>query len=197
MCYVDYKKVTWRVIPTATPEVIRHCSKCNRKMPFYCSEKFRMNGNNTRIDVWIIYKCTKCDTTLKLTIMKGIKPHDIPREMFDQFTYNDAALAWRYAFDRDFMKRNACVVDCSGVGYRVEGFDPRDLEQPLHVHLRSEYVFELKLGTLLAGVMSISVGKLRGIIKEGLITTDPPCDIVKHRIKTDLELFIRPTAISF
>jgi hypothetical protein len=161
-------------------------------MPFYCSGKFRMNGNNTRIDVWIIYKCTKCDTTLKLTIMKGIKPHDIPRESFDQFTHNDAALAWQYAFDRDFMKRNACVVDYSGVGYRVEGFNQRDLAEPLLVRLESEYVFDLKLGTLLAGVMGISVGKLRGIIKEGLINTDPPCDIVKHRIKSDIRLFIRP-----
>jgi hypothetical protein len=186
----NYKETTWRIVPTNTPAVIRHCSKCNRKMPFYCSEKFRMNGNNTRIDVWIIYKCTKCDTTLKLTIMKGIKPHGIPRELFEKFTHNDTTLAWQYAFDKIFMRKNACVVDYTGVEYRVEGFCGEMPRQPLLVRLESEYYFNLKLSTLLAGVLGIAVNKLKAIIAEGLITAVPECNIMKCRIKSALELTI-------
>ena len=188
----NYNEATWHLVPKNTPLIIRHCSKCNKKMEYYCSEKFRMNGNHTRIDIWLIYKCSKCDTTLKLTIDKGIKPHDISRELFDRFTYNDAKLAWDYAFDRSFLKRNACEVQYSNVAYYIEGFKPQKWNEHLTVHLKIEYVFNLKLSVLLAGVFGISVGKLRSIVSAGLITVKPECDIMKYRIKSDIIIFIQP-----
>jgi hypothetical protein len=161
-------------------------------MDFYCSEKFRMNGNHTRIDVWLIYKCAKCDTTLKLTIKKGIKPHDIPRELFDGFTHNDAALAWRYAFDKGFLRQNECIADYSGVKYTVEGAEPFDRDIPLRILVQGAYVFDLKLIVLLANAFGLSVGKLKDIIEGGFIESNPPCDIIKHKIKSDIEIYIRP-----
>jgi len=159
-------------------------------MPFYCSEKFRMNGNNTRLDVWLIYKCEKCDTTLKLTIKRGIKPHDIPREMFDAFTHNDAAYAWRYAFDRGFLKSNACEADYKNIPYRVEGCDLTDATYPLTVQVVSDFHFGLKLSSLLAGVLGISINALRKMLDAGYIKTIPPYDITKRRIYDDLSLVI-------
>jgi len=188
----DYNEVTWHIVPKNTPLVIRHCSKCNKKMEYYCSEKFRMNGNHTRIDIWLIYKCSKCDTTLKLTIDKGIKPHDISSELFDQFTYNDEKLAWDYAFDRNFLKKNDCVVQYSDVTYYIEGFTPQNWDEYLTVHLKSEYIFNLKLSVCLAGILGISVGKVRNIVSAGLITVNPICDIMKYRIKSDISISIQP-----
>ena len=188
----EYNKVTWHIVPTNTPLVIRHCSKCNRKMEFYCSEKFRMNGNHTRIDIWLIYKCSKCDTTLKLTIVKGIKPHDISRILFDQFTNNDVQLAWKYAFNRDFLKQNECIVQYTDVKYYVEGFHPHDLDQSVLVHLKSMYTFNLKLSTFLAGILGTSVSQLRKIVDDGLITVAPIYDIMKYRIKTNIDIYMQP-----
>jgi len=185
-------EATWRIVPKNTPLIIRHCSKCNKKMEYYCSEKFRMNGNHTRIDIWLIYKCSKCDTTLKLTIDKGIKPHDISSELFDQFTYNDVKLAWDYAFDRNFLKKNDCVVQYSDVAYCIEGFTPQKWDEHLTVHIKSEYIFNLKLSVLLAKAIGISVGKLRNIVSAGLITANPLCDIMKYRIKSDISVSIQP-----
>jgi len=159
-------------------------------MPFYCSDKFRMNGNNTRLDVWLIYKCEKCDTTLKLTIKRGIKPHDIPREMFDAFTHNDAEYAWKYAFDRGFLKSNACTADYANVEYRVEGCDLTGAMYPLTVHVTADYHFGLKLTTLLAGVLGISINALRKMVDVGYIETVPPCEITKRRIYDDFVLVI-------
>jgi len=185
-----HNEATWNIVPTATPLIIRHCSKCNRKMEFYCSEKFRMNGNHTRIDIWLIYKCIKCDTTLKLTIYKGIKPHDISNTLFEQFTHNDTKLAWKYAFDRSFLKQNACIAKYTDIKYHVEGFEPNSLNNPLLVHLRSAYIFDLKLSAFLAGVLGISVGKLRGLVGDGMMTVSPVCDIMKYRIRADIDIFI-------
>ena len=187
----NHNEVTWCIVPKNTPLIIRHCSKCNRKMEYYCSEKFRMNGNHTRIDIWLIYKCSKCDTTLKLTIDKGIKPHDISSELFDQFTHNDVKLAWDYAFDRNFLKRNDCVVQYTNVMYYIEGFEPQKWDNNLIVHLKSKYLFDLKLSVLLAGIFGISVSKLRSIVNDGLISVNPLCDIMKYRIKSDIEISIQ------
>ena len=32
--------ITLHITPITLPTINRHCSKCNKKMPFYCSEKF-------------------------------------------------------------------------------------------------------------------------------------------------------------
>ena len=188
-----YNEVTWHIVPKNPPLVIRHCSKCNKKMEYYCSEKFRMNGNHTRIDIWLIYKCSKCDKTLKLTIDKGIKPHDISTELFDSYTHNDENLAWDYAFDRDFLRKNDCVIEYKNVMYYVEGLQPQTTwESNLTIHLKSKYFFDLKLSVLLAGVLGISVSKLRRIVEAGLITASPLCDIMKYRIRSDMQLYVKP-----
>ena len=188
----NHNEVTWNIVPSNPPLVIRYCSKCNRKMDFYCSEKFRMNGNHTRIEIWLIYKCVKCDTTLKLTIDKGIRPHDIPSSLFNQFTHNDVKLAWKYAFDRNFLKQNECVIKYTDIDYYVEGFEQHSLNNSILVHLKSAYIFDLKLSAFLSGVLGVSVGKLRGIVNEGFIVVYPKCDIMKYRIKSNIEIFMQP-----
>jgi len=113
------KETTWYIVPTITPNILRHCSKCNRKMPYYCSEKFRANANQSRVDIWLIYKCTKCDNTWKLTLYKGMRPHELPEGLFDKFVNNDVNLAWQYAFNRNFLKQHGYTVDYTNVDYTV------------------------------------------------------------------------------
>jgi len=128
---------TGHIVPSQTPNIIRHCSKCNRKMAYYCSEKFRANANQTRVDIWLIYKCVKCDNTWKLTLYKGIRPHELPEGLFDKFVENDAALAWQYAFDRNFLKQQGCIIDYSNVNYTVN--QPKtDDNTPRHCEERSD-----------------------------------------------------------
>ena len=182
-------RAAWRIVPTGTPVIIRRCSKCNRKIEYYCSEKFRVNANQARVDIWLIYKCTKCDSTWKLTIEKGVRPRDIPAELFERFISNDKALAWQYAFDRRFLKENACVVDYAGVEYSVEGLEAFD--GPLLVRLESPYIFELKLSAVLAKVLCVSVGQVKKLVEKGAISAAPDIDIMKYRIKSDLNVFFQ------
>ena len=190
-----YKETTWTIIPDKTPLVIRNCSKCGRKKEFYSSDKFRLNGRHTKIDIWLIYKCTKCDTTWKLTIKKGIKPHDLTSQLFDRFTNNDKDLAWEYAFDRHLLKQNGCEILYTNIGYSVEGFNSRDLGGPgnlccpLLIHIKSRHLFELKLCALLANKLEVSINKIKKLADSGTITTSLGCDIIKYRIRMDLEVF--------
>ena len=190
MRYHNSQVATWTVVPINAPLVVRNCNKCGTKKEFYCSEKFRMNGRHTKIDIWLIYKCTKCDTTWKLTIKKGIKPHDISAEMFYLFTINDKDLAWRYAFDRSLLKQNGCDVVYEKVEYRVDGFDTVDLTNPLYLQIKSIYLFELKLASLLARMLGLSTSKLKKLVSDGTIRTSPECKIMKYRIRADLEVIL-------
>jgi len=179
-----YKETTWRIIPANTPAIIKQCSKCNRKSEYYCSEKFRVNANQSRVDVWIIYKCHKCDSTWKLAIKKGIRPHDLPEGLFDRFINNDRCLAWQYAFDRHFLKQHNCVIDYTNVEYSVDGYEAHDGH--LLVNIESPYCFDLKLSAVLANVLCMTVGQIRKLVESGGISANNEIDIMKHRIKSDI-----------
>jgi len=184
----EHTTATWRVIPANTPAIIKHCSKCNRKSEYYCSEKFRVNANQSRVDIWLIYKCHKCDTTWKLAIKKGIRPHDVPASLFDQFINNDSQLAWQYAFDKHFLKQNACVVDYTNVEYTVEGNESHS--GPQLVHIQSQYGFDLKLGALLAKALGTTVGQIKKHVESGSIQANDDINIMKHKLKAGVEIVV-------
>jgi len=157
-------------------------------MPFYCSEKFRLNANGQQVDIWLIYKCAKCDTTWKLTLFRGIRPDSLPAELFYKLTNNDAALARQYAFDRQLQA--GCDVDYSGVEYKVEGLGTPYLNTPLDIRITSEYYFDLKLSVLLAQILRKSVNNVRKLADAGLITTSLDCNVMKYRIRADLDVTV-------
>lgn len=157
-------------------------------MGFYCSEKFRLNSNSQKVDIWLIYKCSKCDTTWKLSLMRGIRPSDLTPEIFDKLTNNDKELAWQYAFDKQLLKQSGYVIDCTGVDYCVDRFRDPGSEEPICVRLISQYFFDLKLSTFLAKQLGISVGEVRKLAQQNLISTSLDCDIMKYRIRTDFTI---------
>jgi len=187
---IEHNKTIWRIIPENMPQVIRHCSKCNKKMNFYCSEKFRINSNQQRADIWIIYKCSKCDTTWKLSLMRGVKPSELSPDLFDKFTNNDKDLAKKYVFDRQLLKQSGCEIDYSGIIYHVQDFEPHMLKSPLRVSIKSQYFFDLKLSAFLAGILGLSVGNIKKLADKGLIITSLKCNIMKYRIRADFELWL-------
>ena len=120
--------------------------------------------------------------------MRGIKPHELEPELFDKLTNNDKDLAWKYAFERQLLKRNDCEIDYSCVDYAVDGFNKQDVKGSLLVHLKSQYVFDLKLSAFLAGRLGVSVGSVKKLAGRGLITSSLGYDIMKYRIRADLDL---------
>ena len=184
------ENVTLHITPQNTPTVIRHCSKCNKKMNFYCSEKFRLNSNSHKVDIWLIYKCSKCDTTWKLTLKRGIKPKDMAPEIFNKMINNNKELAWKYAFDRQLLKQIGCEIDYSNVGYLVDGPVICGSVDYTLVHITSQYFFDLKLSILLADILGVSVNSVRKMAEIGSITTSLNCDIMKYRIRADFDLQI-------
>ena len=78
----------------------RHCSKCKKASRFACSGKFRVNANGKHLDVWLIYRCERCNTTWNQEIYARVKPSRIDKELYQAFLENDWDTALRYAGDR-------------------------------------------------------------------------------------------------
>lgn len=179
-------EATCCIVPENTPAIIRHCGKCNKNMKFYSGQKFRVNSNGARSDIWLIYKCEKCDSTWKLPIAKGIRPNE--SENFDRFLNNDPNLARDFAFNRSFLKQQNCVIEYASVKYRTESAE--NLKFPLLLRVKSLYTFDLKLSRFLADLLGISVGRVKKLAESGAIKTIPECDVLKHKIRGDVSVFI-------
>ena len=108
--------------------------------------------------------------------------------MFDKFVDNDAALAWKYAFDRTFLKQHDCMVDYSNVEYTVETTGECDWTLPAIpsiIHVISPYSFDLKLSALLAQMLDTSIGQIKRLAEMEQISASPEINIMKYRIKAN------------
>ena len=97
----------------------RKCNHCDSDR-FYCSEKFRMNTQKKNIDVWLIYRCIKCDNTYNMAIFSRIKPELINKDLFNKFFENNTEIAWEYAFSRVTSRKNNVELDFGSVEYDVQ-----------------------------------------------------------------------------
>ena len=95
-----------KVSDTGQIRVFHRCGGCGKKQEFVNSGKFRVNASGKNIDVWLIYRCSKCKHSWNLTIYERTRPGRIPKELFEAFLENDHETAMAYGRDIDFLKRN-------------------------------------------------------------------------------------------
>ena len=157
-----------------SPLLIKRCSHCNNER-FYCSDKFRMNAQKRNIDVWLIYRCTKCDNTCNLTILSRSKPDLIDKALFHGFSMNDRNIAWRYAFSTELERKNNIKLDYSNVGYEViSNISEKDIantmEETLKIQIKCDFEFNLRLSSFLRGYFSLSANQLKRIFEQEIIS---------------------------
>lgn len=165
---------TWEIKVKNSPLLIKKCSHCNNER-FYCSDKFRMNAQKRNIDVWLIYRCTKCDNTCNLTILSRSKPDLIDKALFHGFSMNDRNIAWRYAFSTELERKNNIKLDYSNVGYEViSNISEKDIantmEETLKIQIKCDFEFNLRLSSFLRGYFSLSANQLKRIFEQEIIS---------------------------
>lgn len=101
---------TVTVTSTATPPITWHCSTCRRTSTFACSERFRANANGKLVDVWLIYRCTRCDATKNITVVERRPVAKVDRGLLDAAMANDAPTARRLARDVGLLRRAGATV---------------------------------------------------------------------------------------
>jgi hypothetical protein len=126
----------WRVTALATPRVLRRCPRCDAERPFASSDRFRVNAQKKRLDVWLIYRCETCEDTWNLTVHTRVTPDDIGLTPYQD---NDITLAWRCAFDARLLARaGACAswpVPFTVEASALSGLVTIDMPHPVGVRL--------------------------------------------------------------
>jgi hypothetical protein len=148
----------WRIMPLATPRVWRHCAQCHAVRPFASSDKFRLNANQRKVDVWLIYRCMDCDTTWNCTLFTRCTPEQIGLALYQRLQQNDQPTAWAYAFDLARLRRLGGRVDAAvPVGVQRRPQDGIYLQGAEHrIALELPYPCAIRLDRLLASELRVS-----------------------------------------
>lgn len=192
--------ITWEVKVKNTPLLIKKCSHCDSDR-FYCSDKFRMNAQKKNIDVWLIYRCVKCDNTCNLTLLSRSKPDLIDKTLFHSFSMNDKDTAWKYAFSTEMERKNNLRLDYDSVEYEViPNTSLEDLlnlsNEVIKIHIKCELEFDLKLSSLIRRRFSLSANQVKRMFEDGIITISSNKPPQKHKVKDGDMILIQREGLS-
>lgn len=167
----DIRNCEWEIIPDVSPQIIRNCSKCGCKSNYINTGSFRVNANGNRVDVWLIYQCSKCKTTYNITIYERISPKKIPREEYEGFLANDPQLALEYSFNSNILKREKAEICMEDGAYHIRERILTDAEEAemSRIVIRNSYHIRIRLDKLIAGKLDISRTAVRQAMKEKII----------------------------
>lgn len=192
--------ITWEVKVKNTPLLIKKCSHCDSDR-FYCSDKFRMNAQKKNIDVWLIYRCVKCDNTCNLTLLSRSKPDLIDKTLFHSFSMNDKDTAWKYAFSTEMERKNNLRLDYGSVEYEIiPNTSLEDLlnlsNEVIKIHIKCEFEFDLKLSSLIRRYFSLSANQVKRMFEDGIITITSNKPPQKHKVKDGDMILIQREGLS-
>lgn len=182
------KEYIWDVQVRNTPLLKRKCNHCDSNR-YYCSEKFRINAQKKNIDVWLIYRCTKCDSTCNITIFSRTRTESIPKDLLNKLLENDKAMAWKYAFSHETIQKNNIELDWDTIDYDVQ-YDDISIDnlvnsddEELLFTIKYPFDFSLKLSTLIRACLQLSASKLDLLIMAKAIQVQEKYLLKKHKIK--------------
>lgn len=118
MSYI--KKEEWTILPGEAPAIRRNCSGCRKSSIFRSSGNFRMNANGNKLDVWLIYRCEKCDTSWNMDIYTRTAPGMLGQDLYNRFLENDADTALEFGCRKEILSRNKAEALWGQVPFMVE-----------------------------------------------------------------------------
>lgn len=165
--------IRWTIAPGTAPRPLINCNRCGTVKAYRCSDKFRVNANGKRIDVWLIYRCIDCDNSWNFGIFERCNRRDIEPTLLAALESNDPALTRRHAFDvlalRSRVGRVEEFSDVAVHKHRLGGEGATALE----IGLALEMPTSLRLDRLLAGELGISRSRLQALEENRLLVVDP------------------------
>jgi len=165
----------WTIAPAIAPRPLINCNRCGGFKPYRCGEKFRVNANGKRIDVWLIYRCVDCDNSWNFTVLERRNRRDIEPALLTALESNDPAFVRRHAFDGAMLRNRAGrIEEFPDVTVRKELLDGEPSgAAALALELRLEGTTPLRLDRLLAGELGLSRSRLQALDDRMRLTVEP------------------------
>ncbi|MFT4106274.1 MAG: DUF1062 domain-containing protein [Lacrimispora sp.] len=189
----------WIITPANLPSIIRRCPKCGIKTEFKNSKKFRVNANGRLIDVWLIYRCSKCETSWNMTVWERAEAGSLDEEEYQGFLSNDPALAEKYGNDRTLFAGNKAETSAERPEYSIEERDTPfscGLEYHMEVHVKIPAGFDLRVDALLVRQLGVSRNKIKTWCEKGLVFNQGNLLSPKTRVKDGMILQLKKEVLT-
>jgi hypothetical protein len=186
-------RVKWTIVPQKPPQPLLHCNRCNGTKNFRTSEKIRVNANGKRVDAWLIYKCTSCDSTWNRPILERRHVRSIDPLFLTALRANDPKLARRIAFDAEDLRHR--------VGRLEEFNDVVVLKTVLSESIAPTRLLEvlcvvphriaLRMDRLLAAELHLSRSRVQSLEKSGELVVFPRGSrVLRRSVRDGMRLMI-------
>lgn len=164
----------WEVKAKNTPLLKKKCNHCNSDR-FQCSDKFRLNAQKKNIDIWLIYRCVKCNNTYNMTVFSRIRTESISKEIFNKFSENNTEIAWQYAFSQEAIMKNNAEADWKSVEYEIS-FQNLTIESLINresdmisFQIQCPFDFNMRISTVIRTCLGLSSSKLNLLLASGAV----------------------------
>lgn len=167
------KKIEYEIVLEDSFWVVRNCPKCGRKTHYKNTEKFRVNANGSKLDVWLIYQCEECKHTLNLAIYERRKVSLVPKEEYRRFLDNDEQLAQMYGRHMPLFLENKAEIDFDRLQYRFvkqrEIMESSDFGAQVLLTIKNPFGLKLRREKQIAEVLGLSRSQVKALLEEGKI----------------------------
>ncbi|EKZ6492189.1 DUF1062 domain-containing protein [Klebsiella pneumoniae] len=164
--------------------IAKRCPACNVKRDFAPSGAIRVNSQKKLLDIWSIYKCTRCDYTWNIALFSRLHVSKINRELLQRLLQNDAAMVHYYAADLATLKRNR--AEPSGQpDFRIHEQWSVTLMacQRITVRVRVSQPFRISLLSILKKQLKLSTAEIRWLVATGHIEGIPLKQLKTKKLK--------------
>ena len=177
------KTVIWEVQAKSAPTAVRYCKRCGVRTEFGSSGLFRVNAQQKKLDVWLIYRCIECDTTWNMTVLSRVAPQSIPQKLLQGFHDNDPCLAVSYASDATLLKRNGAVP--AQLEIEVVGMDVQ-LDSQVRIHIISEQPLGIKAEAAIRKKTGLFRNEYEKLVSSGNLICVSGHDISKCKLSGEI-----------
>lgn len=169
-----FKKIEYEIVVEESFPVIRNCAGCGRKTHFKNTNKFRVNANGNKLDVWLIYQCENCKHTWNLSVHERQRPDAIRAEDYQRFLANDEAFAESFGRDMKSFQKNRAAVDLKNIKYHIEKrneilTEEEKTEQEISVKISNPYGLKIRAEKQIADATGLSRSQVKRLTEQGKI----------------------------
>lgn len=185
------RKIEYTIMPEESFKILRNCAGCGCKAVFHNTNRFRVNANGNKIDVWLIYQCIKCKHTNNLTVYERCRPESILQQEYEKYLSNSSKLAFKYGTDSKFFAQNKAEVDWSNINYIInrqidmKAEDDRFFRRGDLITISNRYLLKIRTDKIVSEILNITRSGVKALKESGVISvTDRKQD---HTIIIEIE----------
>jgi hypothetical protein len=168
----DVLRVQWTIIPATAPEAWLNCSRCRGATRFRSSGRIRLNANGKRLDAWLIYRCTSCDSTWNRPILERRPVATIEPRLLAALQANDADLSRRLAFETSRPRLRTDHAEDVAVRKEVTAEGARPARR-LEIVCVVPETTGLRVDRLLSTELRLSRSRIQGMQDAGFLAAWP------------------------